>query len=126
MKNELNGPNYLKFAGKLKQIGLDHGIICNQSHAPFPVETPAVRAFAKRAIECTAEAGGEICIIHPDNRKTAEENAEMYFELLPFAKSHGVKIATENMYNWDSEKDESAFAACATGEDFNKHLDACV
>ena len=27
------------------------------------------------------------------------------------------------MWNWDSEKNESAFAACATGEDFKKHID---
>ena len=122
-ENPLNGPNYLAFARKLKAIGLDNGIVCNQSHAPFPVDVPAVRSYLKRAIECTAEAGGEICVIHPDNNKTAEQNAEMYDELLPFAKSCGVKIATENMWNWDSIKDESSFAACATGEDFKKHID---
>lgn len=123
-KNDpLNSINYLKFARELKKIGLDNGIVCNQSHAPFPVNTPEVRALLKCAIECTAEAGGEICIIHPDNNKSAEENAEMYLELLPFAKEHGVKIATENMWNWNNEKNESSFAACATGEDFKKHID---
>ena len=119
----LNARNYLNFARKLKKIGLDNGIVCNQSHAPFPVEVPAIRSSLKLAIECTAEAGGEICVIHPDDNKTAEENAEMYLELLPFAKSCGVKIATENMWNWDGSKGESSFAACATGEDFKKHID---
>lgn len=119
----LAGKDYLKFARQLKQIGLDNGIHCNQSHAPFPVFVPIVRDALKRAIECTAEAGGEICVIHPDNDKTPEENGEMYAEILPFAKSCGVKIATENMWNWDKEKDESTFAACATGEDFKKHID---
>lgn len=122
-ENPLNGTGYLNFARKLKTIGLDNGIVCNQSHAPFPVDVPAVRSYLKRAIECTAEAGGEICIIHPDNNKTAEQNAEMYAELLPFAKSFGVKIATENMWNWERVKDESSFAACATAEDFKKHID---
>ena len=28
--------DYLVFARKLKQIGLDNGIVCNQGHAPFP------------------------------------------------------------------------------------------
>ncbi len=121
--NELNGPNYLKFARELKKIGLDNGIVCNQSHAPFPVSVPAVRGFLKRAIECTAEAGGEICVIHPDNNKTAEQNAEMYLELLPFAKGCGVKIATENMWNWNALKTASAPAACSTAEDFKKHID---
>ncbi len=122
--NPFANSNYLAFARKLKQIGLDNGIVCNQSHAPFPTYVPEIRSFMKRAIECTAEAGGKICIIHPVNNDTPEKNAEMYFELLPFAKEHGVKIATENMWNWNDEKDESSFAACATPESFNAHLDA--
>ena len=119
----LASDNYLAFARKLKQIGLDNGIVCNQSHAPFPSACPEIRSYFKRAIECTAEAGGQICIIHPDNNKSAQENAEMYNELLPFAKEHGVKIATENMWNWNDEKDESTFAACATSESFVEHID---
>ena len=114
---------YLAFARRLKQIGLDNGIVCNQSHAPFPSYIPEIRSYFKRAIECTAEAGGQICIIHPDNNKSAQENAEMYNELLPFAKDHGVKIATENMWNWDNEKDESSIAACSTSESFVEHID---
>ena len=125
MENDhpLAGKDYLKFARRLKQIGLDNGIICNQSHAPFPTSCAEIRSYLKRAIECTAEAGGNICIIHPDNNKSAEENAEMYFELIPFAKDCGVKIATENMWNWDKEKGHSIFAACATPKSFCDHID---
>ena len=119
----LVGDNYLAFARRLKQIGLDNGIHCNQSHAPFPVYCKEIRSYLKRAIECTAEAGGKICVIHPDNYKSPEENAEMYFELLPFAKEHGVKMATENMWCWDTELDHSTFAACATPKSFCDHID---
>ena len=122
-KQKLKSAKYLKLARELKAIGLDNGIICNQSHAPFPVRSPEVRSVLKLAIECTAEAGGEICIIHPDNNKSAEENKEFFLELLPFAKDYGVKIATENMWNWNVVKNRSSFAACATGEDFKKHID---
>lgn len=118
----LCGRNYLQFARQLRKIGEDNGIRCNQSHAPFPVKCKQIRDLLPRAIECTAEAGGEICVIHPDNDKTAEENAQMYLELLPFAKSCGVKIAAENMWNWDDKTGYSVFAACATAEDFLKHL----
>ena len=126
LKNDhpLASGNYLAFARRLKRIGEDNGIVCNQSHAPFPSSCPEIRSYLKRAIECTAEAGGKICIIHPDNNKTALENAEMYDELLPFAKECGVKIATENMWNWDNKKQQSSFAACATSESFVEHLDA--
>lgn len=116
--------DYLSFARKLRQISVDNGIVCNQSHAPFPTSCAPIRSYFKRAIECTAEAGGRICIIHPDNNKSAEENAEIYFELLPFAKGCGVKIATENMWNWNDEKDEASPAACSDPASFNAHLDA--
>lgn len=119
----LAGKNYVAFARRLKQIGLDNGIVCNQSHAPFPVSCKDIRSHLKRSIECTAEAGGEICIIHPDNNKNADENAELYHELLPFAIEHNVKIATENMWNWDHTNDMATFAACATPESFCKHID---
>ena len=115
--------DYLAFARKLKQIGLDNGIVCNQGHAPFP-SSPKSIYYLKRAIECVAEAGGDICIVHPMNNGTPEKNAQMYFELIPFAKEHGVKIATENMWNWSKLLRHSKFAACATPKSFNAHLDA--
>lgn len=120
----LEGNDYLTYVRKLKNIGLDNGIVCNQSHAPFPVEDPGVRSYLKRAIECTAEAGGKICVIHPQESSSPEKNAEFYCELLPFAKACGVKLATENMFDWDNEKDQVSFAACQTPESFCAHLNA--
>ena len=117
------GENYLAFARKLKQIGLDNGIVCNQGHAPFPSSFKSTD-YLKRAIECVAEAGGDICIIHPMNNGSPRKNAKMFMELLPFAKAHNVKIATENMWNWNVFLRHSSFAACATPESFNAHLDA--
>ena len=116
--------DYLAFARRLKQIGLDNGIVCNQSHAPFPSRTKGMLGYLFRAIECTAEAGGKICVIHPDNNLSAEANAEMYAELLSFAKDHGIKIATENMWNWDNKKNEALPAACSDAESFLSHLHA--
>lgn len=118
--------DYLAFARKIRRIGEENGICCNQSHAPFPCyydKFSLIEDTLKRAIECTAEAGGKICIIHPDVYETAEKNCEMHLRLLPFAKDHGVKIATENMYSWNREKNEAAFGACGTSEDFKRHLD---
>ncbi len=120
----ISGREYLSYARHLKKIGLDNGIVCNQSHAPFPTYMKNIETYLKRAIECTAEAGGKICVIHPMNVGTPEENAQMYLKLLPFAKGCSVKIATENMWNWDDEKDQSCFAACATPESFCAHLKA--
>ncbi len=120
----LAGSDYLRFARRLAQIGRDNGIVCNQSHAPHPAMYPAAMPYLMRAIECTAEAGGSICVIHPDTTKSVAENAEMFGELIPFAEQCGVTIATENMWNWDSEKDEAYFASCATPASFCEHIDA--
>lgn len=116
--------NYAEFAKRLRQVGEDNGIHCNQSHAPFPSYCAPIRDLLKRAIECTAIAGGEICIIHPCNNESVEVNAEMYFELLPFAKECGVKIATENMWNWDHTLDQACRAACSHHLDFLAHIKA--
>ena len=119
----LTTPDYLKFARKLRQIGEDNGIVCNQSHAPFPCEVPGVRSVLKKAIECTAEAGADTCIIHPCIKASREENAEMYLELLPFAKACGVKIAVENTYSWDKAIKDAVRGACSWPDDLVATLD---
>lgn len=96
----LGRKNYLSFVRELKKVAQDNGIFCNQSHAPYYAYMGKVKGYLKRAIECTAEIGAKICVIHPDAFGSVEENTEMYLELLPFAKEHGVKIATENIWNF--------------------------
>ncbi len=120
----LQSGDYVAFSKKLRKIGEDNGIHCNQSHAPFPSFGVGMMDYLKRSIECTAIAGGKICIIHPDNYSNAEKNAEMYFELLPMAKEYGVKIATENMWCWDKEKGQATTAACSHHDDFLAHIKA--
>ena len=130
-ENKVLGPDgkvlstdLIKYAKELKKVSVDNGIVCNQSHAPFPSHVLEIRDSFKKVLEMSAEVGAKICVIHPCNNYTAEENAEMYRELLPYAKEFGVKIATENMWNWDSVKDEALPAACSDEESFVKHVDA--
>lgn len=119
----LSGSEYVKFAKRIRSVADGCGIECNQSHAPFPSRIVGID-YIKRAIECTAIAGGKICIVHPDNNLGPMENAQMYNALLPFAKEHGVKIATENMWNWKKDAKTSCPAACSLAEDFVAHVDA--
>lgn len=120
----LAGKDYIKFVKELKKVGEDNGIFCNQSHAPFPINNKLVYDNLKKSIECTAIVGGKICVVHPDNNKGALENAEFYQSILPFAKEHGVKIATENMWNYDYENKRPCSAACSNHEDFLAHIKA--
>ncbi len=114
--------NCLKTARRLRQIGEDNGIVCNQSHAPFPSGEKAV-PYLKRAIECSAEAGVEVCVVHPVNAYTPQQNAEFYAELLDFAKECGVKIGTENMWFWNDELGHATSAACSSHQNFLEHLE---
>ena len=53
--------DYLKFARHLKQIGEENGVICNQSHAPFPSLHKNVRPYLQRAIDNLLEECGDCC-----------------------------------------------------------------
>lgn len=46
----------------------------------------------------------------------------MYRELLPIAKKNKVKIALENMWNWDSSSNYALPASCSNPTDFLAHL----
>ena len=123
-KHPLGGSEAYKFARELKDIGESCGIVCNQSHAPYPTYCKAIEDTYERCLELTAEAGGKICVIHPDNYKSGEENAIMFNRLIPIAKGCGVKIATENMWTWSSETKLASFAACCNPQSFKEHFDA--
>ena len=118
IEHPLRSKDYLKFVRELRKIGEDYGMTCNQSHAPLPSHPKEVRSYFKRALECTAVAGGKVCVIHPAYDWSDQKNAEMYMELLPFAKACGVKIATENMYNSISEHEVIFGAACCDHKRF--------
>ena len=120
---QFKGENAVALAKRLKRIGLDNGITCNQAHAPFP-STAVMMEHIIRSIECAGEAGCEIIVIHPDNNLSAQQNAEIYFKLLPYAKAYNMKIATENMWNWDRVGDHAAPAACSDPKSFLDHVNA--
>ncbi|MBQ2968335.1 MAG: sugar phosphate isomerase/epimerase [Clostridia bacterium] len=119
----LAGKDYLKHARRLKKIGEDNGIHCNQSHAPAP-SSLGICDHLKRAIECTAEVGAEICVFHPDIYTDVAGNTELFSALLPFAKEHGVKIAIENLFAWEKGSPDASPTACSTPESFDAHLNA--
>jgi len=105
-------------------------IACNQTHAPFPTRkdndepyNDQIKLWLRRAIEVSGILGAEYCVVHPCNDYTPEQNAEVLTELLPIAKENNVKIAIENMWNWDKKLDRAAKAACSHHDDFCRHLE---
>ena len=122
--------NYVEYAKKIRKYADELGIECRSSHAVFPTDVADLRSYIKWCLEVTSILGGKICVVHPGNNASAEENAVFYKEFLPIAKEYGVKIACENMWNWnwemaklDKAYDHAVPAACSHHDDFLKHLE---
>ncbi len=115
----------------LRTAADEAGILCNQTHAPFPSRKADDAAwngvifdYLARSVEITSLLGGNVCVIHPCNDYTAEQNAELlYRPLEKHARKFGVKIALENMWNFSRQENKAVPCACSTAEDFLKHLD---
>ncbi len=76
-----------------------------------------------RAIEIAAILGSKAIVLHPNNDASIEENIAFYQRYQALAKKWRIKIALENMWNWDGEKDCASPAACSDPESFQAHLD---
>jgi sugar phosphate isomerase/epimerase len=105
------------------------GIKCNQAHAPFPSAIKGNEEYNKqifpeiaRAIELSGILGAKVCVVHPYNEYTAEENAVLYKRFEPYARKAGVKIGVENMWDWDDKEGHACAAACSCPDDYEKHF----
>ena len=128
----LSTDDYVEKAKDFRAYADSIGIVCNQSHAPFPtvIKGEENEEFNKqmfdlvcRAIEVSGILGVKVCVVHPCNDYTAEENAELYKKFEPYARKAGVKIGVENMWNWAADSPTATPAACSHHDDFRKHLD---
>lgn len=130
----LMGNDYKEYVLNLKKIGEKYGMTCNQAHAPFPSFIKGIEPYIIRSIECAALAGAKVIVIHPCNDATNEENAAMFKFYLKYAHKFNIKIASENMWNWDLEKDCASAASCSNHNEYLKlinlvndpYFSACV
>lgn len=122
--------NYLEEARKVRRYVDSIGFSCNQTHAPFPSARLGKDDYNKetlpklaRAIEVSGILGAKVCVVHPCNDYSPEENAEkVYLPLAAYAREAGVKIGVENMWNWNTPKNIFAPAACSSPENFAAHM----
>lgn len=125
----IDSDDYKSRAEELKAYADGIGIICNQAHAPFPTAVKGNEAYNEqafpeivRAIEVAGILGAKVCVVHPCNDYTAEENAALYRRFEPYARAAGVKIGLENMWNWDRAENHATKAACSRHDNFLAHL----
>lgn len=114
-----NTDRYAAHAKEVRQMAEDNGVFFNQAHGPFVFDTSLFPDYTKqvlplfqRCFEVCALLGVPHMVVHPihhlpykGNEKTMWDiNMEFYHLLLPFAKEFGVKIALENMYQYDPRR----------------------
>ena len=130
-KEVLCSDEYIEQAKAFRAYADGLGIVCNQAHAPFPTVRPNDEAYneeivvrIRRAIEVSAILGAKVIVVHPWNNYNAEENAELYRLYEDTARTAGIKIGVENMWNRaSSDPFRACAAACSHHDDFKAHLD---
>ena len=130
--------DYLEKAKELRAYADEIGMPCNQAHAPFPTcltddvsyegidyaeYNVQIHKQILRSIEVAGVLGAKIIVVHPWNYYNAEQNAELYKSFEQAARKAGVKIAVENMWNWNPGEPTACAAACSHHEDFKAHME---
>ena len=133
-----NLDSYKEEAYRLRALADGCGIVCNQSHAPFPSsvgdEEKDRIIFGKivRSMEVASILGAKIIVVHPKQHlKYAEHigelfemNVEFYKSLIPYCEKFGIKIATENMWQHNKNNNSIIDSTCSRPGEFCDYIDA--
>lgn len=133
----LNSDKYMDWAKKAKATADRVGIKCYQAHAPFPSSKDDVefnediKKIIIRSMEIAAFLGAETIVVHPiqhlhyeqNKEKLYEMNMEFYRSLIPYCKEFGIKVATENMWHFDHNRNVCLDSVCADGREFKKYVE---
>ena len=126
---------------RLRAIADDHGIEVHQAHSPMPPylytgdEDPdsLYMQLQIRAMKAAALLGAKYIVIHPVippacrydhyHEEARDINFKYYSKLKPYAEAYGIKIAVENMFNWDPERGVICPTVCSTAKEMKEYVD---
>ncbi len=129
--------DYRRQAEELRKYADSLGISCTQSHAYFPSsvgdEVRDREIFEKiiRDMEIASVLGAEIICVHPKQHLKYKDNAEKLFQmnvefynsLIPYCEKFGIKVAMENMWQYE-EGAGIVHSTCASPTEFVRYMDA--
>lgn len=129
--------DYIERATELRRYIDEIGIVCNQSHAPFPSSFGDDRdewVFNQivKSMEIASILGAKCIVVHPKQhlnyaehaKELFEMNVEFYKSLIPYAEKFGIKIATENMWQTNNGSRVPSDSVCSRAWEFCKLIDA--
>lgn len=134
---EMNKENFRDYAKHLRAVADECGIVCNQSHAPFPTsvgdEEKDEKIFQSvvRAMEAASIVGAKIIVVHPKQHlnyhahaaELKELNMEFYRRLIPYCEKFNIKVATENMWQYNRTAGHIKDSVCSRPQEFLGYLE---
>lgn len=137
-EHPMNQKDYREYAKDLRMLADEAGIVCNQAHAPMNSQfgTPEFDAtfmpMILRSIEAAAILGAKIIVVHPisclpyaENTELLKKmNVEFYKSLIPYCEKFGIKVAIENMWDWDASACRCIHCNCSRAEEFCDYIDS--
>ena len=127
--------SFIDYFKKLREFADKTGIVCNQSHARFPVALYGEEEWNRnrysavvRDIEAASVLGAKIIVVHPLHCRFPfegmhERNIEFYSGLAEYCEKFGIKIALENMWRNDPKRGFIIADACSGAENFAAMID---
>lgn len=137
-EHPMNQDNYREYVQELRKVADEAGIVCNQAHAPMNNKCGVEEFDATfmpmviRSIEAAAILGAKIIIVHPVQCLSYAENAEVlkemnlkfYKSLIPYCEKFGIKVAAENMWQWNRFTRQCIHSTCSRAEEFRDYIDS--
>ena len=138
-ENPFNQDNFREYTRNLKAYADELGIRCNQSHAPScpsstgdPEKDEYIFQQIVRSMEISSILGAKIVVVHPKQHlcyaEHAEElfqmNVEFYRRLIPYCEKFNIKVATENMWQFNPASMAITDSTCSRAWEFCKYVDA--
>ena len=108
---------YREYAVELRAHFDSLGLECNQAHAPFvfaygdrfTIDDSHYRAIV-RSIESAAILGAKVIVVHSVGHRQGNNilfdrayNISYYRSLIPYCEKFGIKVAVENLFEYDHE-----------------------
>ena len=136
-EDPINQPDYKEYALRVRKKAESCGVRFVQAHAPFPssrddeVYNTSIKEKIIRCMEACAIMGVEIIVVHPiqhlsymNNVETLfDMNMEFYKDLVTYAEKFNIRVATENMFQYDANRDVMRDSTCASPEEFCRYID---
>lgn len=133
----LNKEDYRDVAKKMRSFADSIGLPCNQAHAPFSSSKGDEKDEWRfetivRSMEIASILGAKCIVVHPkqhlpyihNKKELWDMNIAFYTRLIPYCEQFNIKVALENMWQYNHKGNRIVDSVCSRPEEFLAYLEA--